>query len=186
MSHVNIGQEAFPCPMPTIIVGSIGAGRPNFMTVAWWTRVKIKPFTLAICINDRHHTPGCIREARAFSICVPGSGLREKTDYVGLVSGAREDKSEVFDVFYGETGVPLIRECALNAECRLVDEKSMGSHTIFFGELAAVHAEESILKDGAPDPALLDPLFLTMPDNRYWRLGEAVGRAWHDGKALKK
>ena len=102
------------------------------------------------------------------------------------VSGAREDKSGVFDVFYGETGAPLIRECALNAECRLVDEKSMGSHTIFFGELAAVHAEESILKDGVPDPALLDPLFLTMPDNRYWRLGEPVGRAWHDGKALKK
>lgn len=186
MSHVNIGKEAFPCPMPTVIVGSVKAGRPNFMAVAWWTRVRVKPATLAICINEKHHTPGCIREGRVFSICVPRTGLIEKTDYVGLVSGARVDKSGVFDVFYGETGAPLIRECALNIECRLVDEKSLDSHVLFIGEIAAVFAEESILKEGAPDPALLDPLLLTMPDNRYWRLGEAVGRAWHDGKALKK
>lgn len=186
MPHVNIGTETFPCPMPTVIVGSVRAGRANFMAAAWWTRVKLKPVILAVCINERHHTPGCIREGRAFSLCVPGSALLARTDYVGLVSGAREDKSGVFTVFYGETGAPLIGECGLNVECRLVDEKSMGSHTLFFGEVAAVFAEESILRDGAPDPALPDPLLLTMPDNRYWRLGEPVGRAWHDGKALRK
>ncbi len=186
MPHVNIGREAFPCPMPTVIVGSLDAGRPNFMAAAWWTRVRMKPAVLAVCINERHHTPGRIREARVFSICVPNAALLEKTDYVGLVSGARADKSGVFDVFYGETGAPLIRECPLNVECRLIDEKSMESHTLFFGEVAAVFAEESVLQDGAPDPVRLDPLLLTMPDNRYWRLGQPAGRAWHDGKALRK
>jgi hypothetical protein len=27
---------------------------------------------------------------------------------------------------------------------------------------------------------------LSMPDNGYWSVGELVGRAWSDGKAMKK
>nr|GBO97847.1 flavoredoxin [Nitratidesulfovibrio sp. HK-II] len=29
-------------------------------------------------------------------------------------------------------------------------------------------------------------MLLTMPDNRYWSMGDVVGRAWHDGKALRQ
>jgi hypothetical protein len=31
----------------------------------------------------------------------------------------------------------------------------------------------------------IDPLLLTMPDNRYWTLGEYAGDAWNAGKQLK-
>jgi hypothetical protein len=35
-----------------------------------------------------------------------------KTDYWGLVSGRKIDKSKIFDVFYaGFEGAPLIKEC---------------------------------------------------------------------------
>lgn len=30
----------------------------------------------------------------------------------------------------------------------------------------------------------IDPLFLTMPDNRYWALGKYVGDAWNVGMNL--
>lgn len=32
----------------------------------------------------------------------------------------------------------------------------------------------------------IDPLLLSMPDNRYWTLGEHAGDAWSIGKSLKK
>ena len=34
--------------------------------------------------------------------------------------------------------------------------------------------------------ATIDPLLLSMPDNRYWTLGEHAGDAWSIGKSLKK
>ena len=30
------------------------------------------------------------------------------------------------------------------------------------------------------------PFVLSMPDNRFWALGECVGKAWQEGKGLKK
>ena len=48
-----------------------------------------------------------------------------------------------------------------------------------------MHTEERFLTDGKPDMAKIDPLLLSMPDNCYRTYGDTVGRAWHDGKALK-
>jgi hypothetical protein len=41
-----------------------------------------------------------------------------------------------------------------------------------------------VIKDGKPDFPEIDPLFLTMPDNRYWTLGKHAGDAWSAGKKL--
>jgi hypothetical protein len=40
------------------------------------------------------------------------------------------------------------------------------------------------IKDTQPDFPAIDPLFLTMPDNRYWTLGKYAGDAWSAGKSL--
>jgi hypothetical protein len=47
-----------------------------------------------------------------------------------------------------------------------------------------VYADDSVIKDGKPDFPEIDPLFLTMPDNRYWTLGKYAGDAWSAGKKL--
>jgi hypothetical protein len=31
----------------------------------------------------------------------------------------------------------------------------------------------------------INPFTLSMPDNRYWSVGENLGKAWSIGKALK-
>jgi hypothetical protein len=42
------------------------------------------------------------------------------------------------------------------------------------------------MKGGKPDFPAIDPLFLTMPDNRYWTLGKYAGDAWSAGKNIKQ
>jgi len=32
----------------------------------------------------------------------------------------------------------------------------------------------------------INPFLLTMPDNRFWAIGESVGSAWDAGKAVRK
>jgi hypothetical protein len=50
----------------------------------------------------------------------------------------------------------------------------------------AVWADEAVLDDGVPDVKKMDPFLLSMPDNHFWSVGEIIGQAWRDGKALKK
>jgi flavin reductase (DIM6/NTAB) family NADH-FMN oxidoreductase RutF len=138
-------------------------------------------------INRSHYTTAGIMETGTFSVSIPSSGLIEKTDYCGLVSGEKVDKSGVFDVFYGKLGTaPMIRECPVTLECRLVQTVDLPTNHIFIGEIAGAYADERVMKDGKPDFRAVDPLFLTMPDNSYWKLGEYAGKAWSIGAKLKK
>ena len=80
----------------------------------------------------------------------------------------------------------MIRQCPLCLELRLERSVDLSHHTFFIGEIVAGWADGEALTDGKPDPAKYRPLLLTMPDNRYWTLGEAVADAWSVGKTLKK
>ena len=186
MTKTAIDPALFVPPMSVSIVGTEVDGKPTFTTVAWFARVNHQPPLLAIAVNAGHYLTRGIREHGTFSLNLPGRELVAKTDYCGLVSGKRADKSGVFETFAGELAhTPLISACPIAVECRLERIVELPSNHLFIGEAVAVHTEERFLTGGKPDMTKIDPLLLTMPDNRYRVFGDAVGRAWHDGKELK-
>ena len=186
MAKQKIGQNFF-IPMPVVLVGTQATGKANFMAVGWCARVNGNPPMIACGIANSHYTPKGIAEEKTFSVNIPSSDLLEKTDYCGIVSGAKIDKSQVFDVFYGLLKTaPMIGECPVTLECRLVQTVPLPTHMLFIGEIVGAYADENVIKDGKPDFPEIDPLFLTMPDNRYWTLGKYAGDAWSAGKKLKQ
>lgn len=185
MEKMNIGDNPFLLPMPMVIVGSCIGERPNFMAVGWACRVNFKPAVMSVAIG-RHATADAIRETGEYSINIPSVDLLKETDLVGLASGYEFDKSSVFDLFYGSLKkAPMIGECPVSIECRVLQSVELPLDTIFIGEVLGVWSEEKYLTDGSPDIEKVRPFCLTMPDNRYWSVGAPVGRAWHDGKGLK-
>jgi flavin reductase (DIM6/NTAB) family NADH-FMN oxidoreductase RutF len=77
----------------------------------------------------------------------------------------------------------MIAECPLCLECRIFQVVDLGSHELFIAEIVATWTEERFLDDaGKPDVTKLRPFTLTMPDNRYWAVGEKVGDAWSIGR----
>jgi flavin reductase (DIM6/NTAB) family NADH-FMN oxidoreductase RutF len=184
MEKTQIGNNFF-IPMPVVLVGTKVKGKDNFMAVGWCARANGNPPMIACGINNNHYTPEGIAETKMFSVNIPSSDLLVKTDYCGLVSGKKIDKSNVFDVFYGTLkSAPMIRECPVSLECRLVQAVSLPTHSLFIGEIVGAYADGRVIKDGKPDFPEIDPLFLTMPDNRYWMLGKYAGDAWSAGKKL--
>jgi flavin reductase (DIM6/NTAB) family NADH-FMN oxidoreductase RutF len=134
-----------------------------------------------------HYTNKGIHKNKAFSVNIPGMDLMEKVDYCGLVSGEKSDKSEVFDVFYGEElNAPMIRQCPLCMECKLVNAVDLPSNTLFIGEIINTYSEERYVTDGKPDIEKIDPFTLTMPDNNYWKVGERAGKAWSIGRNFRR
>ena len=186
MEKIQIGQNFF-IPMPVILMGTQVKSKANFMTVGWCTRANANPPMIVCGIGNHHYTSKGIAETKTFSVNIPSSDLLEKTDYCGLVSGEKADKSHVFDVFYGPLKTaPMIKECPVTLECRLVQTVPLPTHTLFIGEIAGVYADGRVIKDGKPDFPEINPLFLTMPDNRYWTLRKYAGNAWSAGKNLMK
>jgi hypothetical protein len=55
----------------------------------------------------------------------------------------------------------------------------------FFGEIINIFSEERFLSEGKPDVKKIKPFLLTMPDNKFWSIGEQIGKAWSDGVAFR-
>lgn len=186
MDKIKIEKSAaFTFPMPMVIVGSVFECKVDFMAVGWVSRVNFNPPLVAIALGP-HHTNKGIEESKEFSINIPDISLLEKTDYSGLVSGSKTDKSGLFDVFYGELDkAPLIKECPVCISCILYDMMRLPTNTLYIGEPKEVFTEEKYLTDHKLDIKKINPFTLTMPDCNYWSVGEHLGRAWSIGKNLK-
>jgi flavin reductase (DIM6/NTAB) family NADH-FMN oxidoreductase RutF len=187
MEKITIDSgAAFLFPMPMVLVGSVVKGKVNFMAAAWVSRVNFKPPLFAIALGP-HHTNKGIDENKEFSINIPDVSLIEKTDYCGLVSGSKTDKSELFDVFFGDLSkAPLIKECPVCMSFTLFDTVKLPFNTLYIGEPKEVFTEEKYMTDNVLDIQKVNPFTLTMPDNNYWAVGENLGKAWNRGKSLKK
>ncbi len=175
-------------PMPTTIVGALVDGKPNFITIA---HVGImnhgRPQYVSLGVNKAHHTNQGIRDNKTFSINLPGEDLVVPTDYCGLVSGRRTDKSCVFEVFYGVARTaPLIVPCPVNMECRLERAIDFPTHDIFIGEIVETYCDEAALDQGRVDLAKVKPLLFDMASKKYWGLGQPLADCWSVGKAMKR
>ncbi len=186
MARVKIDPNAFVYPMPMVLIGTTVENRANFMAVAWVSRVNARPPMIGVALGKNHYTNAGIHENKTFSVNIPGMDLLEKVDYCGLVSGKNDDKSRLFDIFDGELpNAPMIQQCPLCMECKLVNAVDLPTNTLFIGEIIGTYTEGRFLTDGKPDVRKMIPFTLTMPDNNYWGMGNNVGQAWSIGKNLK-
>jgi flavin reductase (DIM6/NTAB) family NADH-FMN oxidoreductase RutF len=187
MNKIKLGSKPMIYPMPVTLVGADVAGKPNFMTIAFIGVVNMNPAMVAMGANPSHFTTRGIVENRTFSINLPSKKMLEVTDYVGLFSGKTYDKSQLFTIFRGETKTaPMIEECPVNLECRLVEKLSLGgTDDLFIGEIVQTYCAEEFMTNGKPDVEKMGSFVFTMDDNRYFSLGKPIGKAWSDGKNFK-
>jgi flavin reductase (DIM6/NTAB) family NADH-FMN oxidoreductase RutF len=183
MEKIELAPGRVPYPMPCSLVGANVAGKPNYLTIAWFTMANPSPpFVLAV-LNKAHYTNPGVKENGTFSINIPSVELAERVDYCGLVSGRQTDKSEVFETFYGKLKTaPMIKECACNVECRLERTVDLPVEEVFIGEIVAVYSEDRYLTGGIPDLRKINPLLLIQSQRRYAALGPDIGPAWEMGK----
>ncbi len=175
-------------PTPTVLVGAMVDGKPNYITIAHIGIVNhAKPYLISLSMGKVHHTNPGIRENKAFSVNIPSENLVVETDYAGLVSGKKTDKSDLFEIFYGELeNAPMIKECPLNMECRLYDTYDTPTHDLFIGEIVETYADESVLTEGKVDLTKLKPLLFDMSSVKYWSVGDVIAGCWNVGKQLKQ
>jgi len=181
-----IGPKPCLYPMPTTLVGANVNGSPNFEAVAFCGILESNPPLISIGSGSRHHTNAGIKDNGTFSVNLPSANMVEVTDYCGVVSGKKVDKSTLFDVFYGELETaPMIDECPVCLECKLVDTLTYDVHDVFIGEIVQVYMDESVLDGDKPDIRKIDPIIYSHLQGGYWRIGDFLGDAFKMGKAYR-
>lgn len=186
----SLGPKPIVYPTPVFIVGTYDAdGRPNAMAVAWGGICCSKPPCVAISVRKATYTYGNLVERKAFTVNVPSRDDVEAADYLGIASGRDVDKFAVAGLTPVRSDLvdaPLVAEFPLALECKIVHSAELGLHTLFVGEILDVKIEEDCLDaDGKASAELVRPFSWAPVDNKYYALGEALGKGFSIGKALE-
>lgn len=183
----NFGAKTWLYPMPVFIVAAYDEnGLPNAMNAAWGG-IHTDDM-VGICLSEGHKTTQNILATKAFTVSMATEEFLTACDYVGLVSGnevpdkvARAGFHTVRSAF---VNAPLIEELPMTLECEFVSYDRESNHLV--GRIVNVSADESVLDgEGWIDPSRLKPVTYDPIHLRYLPLGEAVGKAFAEGKKLR-
>ncbi len=188
MEKTKLGPGSHLLPMPVVLVGANVKGRANFLAIAYVGIVQHTPAMIEVALRKGRFSSDGIKENKSFSVNAATVDLMEATDYCGIYSGAKVDKSGLFEVFYGELETaPMITESPLNLECRLADVFDLGgSHEVFVGEIVESYCSRESLSDGRPDLGKIRPIVYDGSSQSYWSLGERLGRSFQVGKDYRR
>ena len=189
MVKVLMGPRMVLGTRPVFLVGANVDDKPNLMAVGACGVANVEPPMISVAIRHGRYTLKGIRQNMTFSVNVPSIDLVRETDYCGIKSGAKVNKVEdcQFNVFYGKlNNAPLIEQCPINHECKVMYILNLGSHSLIIGRIEETHISESCITDGKPDVNKIRPFAFTVgPDSQYQALGDVVAKAFSIGQELK-
>ena len=179
MKKIKLGKALPILPLPVCLLGATVNNKPNFNTIVWFNMIHDDPPLFSIAMSKKHYTNTGIKENKAFSINIPTSDMVIVTDYCGLNSGSKVDKAKEFELFYGELKTaPMIKECTVNIECKLIDTIDFKNTELFIGEIVEIYSDDI-------DGSELDSFIFLMPNGPYKKIGNKLGEAYKVGKSYK-
>jgi flavin reductase (DIM6/NTAB) family NADH-FMN oxidoreductase RutF len=103
--------------------------------------LSLEPAMLLVCLNRTSSTRQAIAAAGHFAVNILAEGqAAEAMRFAG-----KGDRFAGVDVLEGTTGEPLLADALAHLECRVVEEVTGGTHSVFLAEV-----EHAAGRQGAP------------------------------------
>lgn len=148
MAKVQLPPDTTLYPVPVVLITCGRGPRVNVFTVNRIASCNAEPPMVSISVRPGRASHRLIAETGEFVVNLPWANMALLADFVGSTTHDRTDK-------WAETGLtqaqgtrvaaPLLNECPVNLECRVVEQLRLPSHSLFIGEVLAVHAEPALL-----------------------------------------
>jgi flavin reductase (DIM6/NTAB) family NADH-FMN oxidoreductase RutF len=172
-------------PEGVFIIGTYDEnGVPNAMNAAWGQQSDYGEITLFLA---KHKTTENIKKTKAFTVAMATKDTVVISDYFGVETGNHVNKIEKAGVHVHKSAhvnAPIIEEYPVTLECEL---KSWDDETgILVGKIVSSQVDEKVLTDGRVDLDKMQPIMFDVSTSTYRVIGPVVGKAFHDGLALKK
>ena len=179
----------FLYPVPAVLVSCRGKdGKSNILTVAWAGTVCSDPPMLSISVRRERHSYQMIHETREFTVNLTNEKLIRACDYCGCTSGAKVDKWKECALTQEEgekIGAPSIAEAPVSIECRVIEEKDLGSHVLFLAEVLCVKADDEYM-DEKGSFHLDEANLIVYSHGTYFALGKKLGTFGFSVRKKKK
>ena len=151
------------------LITSDGPFGQDVMACEWTHHVSYSPGLIVVCIRPSDATHENVKQTKEFGVNLCAANQSVMSSVAGGYSGKEYDKinalKELGFEFYHAKKIraPMVKGVAMNAECKLVNEYSLGDHTMFVGEVV----EASNTADKPP---------LAYHNGRYWIMDENVAK----------
>jgi flavin reductase (DIM6/NTAB) family NADH-FMN oxidoreductase RutF len=141
----NIAAE-LGSPYPyTLVVTLDREAKPNAMGMVWWTLTSLEPLMIAISVGHSRYTHECLEEGcKEFVLCFPSEEQAKAAWICGTKSGRDMDKFAKAGLIATPSKVvrpPIIERSTVAYECKVVGQMECGDHTLYNGEVVAVHGD---------------------------------------------
>ena len=178
----------FIYPIPAVLVTSGNMKESNILTVAWTGIINTNPATVYISVRPERYSYNLIKQNKEFAINLTNEGLAYATDWCGVRSGSKYDKFKEMKLTKEKAQfikAPLIKESPVSIECRVIEERNFGTHTMFTAEVLSIDADEKYIDDkGAFDISKCD--LIAYANGGYYKLGKKIGKFGFSVEKKKK
>lgn len=185
----NFGQKSWMLPQPVLIIGTYNAdGTPNAMNAAWGGQWDAKEIMISM---GAHATTENLDRCQDFTVAFATQGTMIAADFVGIVSAKKDSlkmqKTGWTAVKSVHVNAPVFTDFPMTLECRIqrkIDVSEEGYYIV--AEIVNILVDEQFLNaEGLPDVDRMQLITYNPINHTYHALGERVGKAFLDGKALK-
>ena len=187
----KLGAQRILFPLPTVLVVTGTFEMANIVTIAWVSLLSSQPPTIGISVGTKGFSGEQIKKNKNFTVNVATAEIMKETDFCGITSGKDINKFERTGLTKLQSSIvasPIIKECPLNLECKLVEANMAGTTNHFIGEIVEAHLDSDKITDpaklGTLDIDLINPLIYISGKREYRKLGEKIGDAYKIGKEL--
>jgi flavin reductase (DIM6/NTAB) family NADH-FMN oxidoreductase RutF/DNA-binding GntR family transcriptional regulator len=124
------------------VITAMHAGTPYGTTASAVSSLSLEPPMLLVCMNKQSSTGRAIVECGRFAVNILSEG---QADAAVRFATKRPDKFRGLPVTRGVGGTPLLEDALATLECRVTEEVTGGTHSVFLAEVDGATA-----RTGAP------------------------------------
>lgn len=121
-----------------MLVTTSHKGKVNIMTQSWHTMMEFVPPLVGCVISGRNYSFEALRLTKECVLSIPSAELAKQVVGIGNCSGSKVDKFKKFKLTAlpsSQVAAPLIGECYVNLECKVVDTRMMNKYNFFVLEV---------------------------------------------------
>lgn len=133
-------------PGPVVMVTTAYKNKQNIMTMSWQTMLDFEPPIFGCVISNRNYSFKLLKSSNECVINIPTEKLAKKVVGCGNTTGRKVDKFKKFSLTplpASRVKAPLIKECFVNLECKIIDKKLVDKYNLFILEVVKAWIEPS-------------------------------------------
>lgn len=150
LNKIQLKPDTTLYPVPVVLVTCGVGDTVNVFSLNRIASCNAEPPMLSISVRPIRASHDLIAQSGEFVVNIPWPEMELVSDFVGTTTSRETDKwleTGLTRLPATHTHAPLIAECPVNIECQVIQKIKLPSHSLFVGQVVALHADSAVLNE---------------------------------------